>query len=99
MNPPRIAITMGDPAAIGPEIRLRLLNDLEVAADSVPIIPTPAWREGCTFRSLPRSWSHPWLLAPAGDAWADGPDLRSGQLSRCRAAAGKGDLVCREWLE
>jgi 4-hydroxythreonine-4-phosphate dehydrogenase len=41
MNPPRprrIAITMGDPAGIGPEICLHLLNDAEVTRLSTPVV-------------------------------------------------------------
>lgn len=34
----RIAITMGDPAGVGPELCLRLLGDAEAAAQAVPII-------------------------------------------------------------
>ncbi len=35
---PRIAITMGDPAGVGPELCLRLLGDLRVRAVCVPVI-------------------------------------------------------------
>jgi len=35
---PRIAVTMGDPAGIGPEICLRLLNQPDVANACVPIV-------------------------------------------------------------
>ncbi|MES2179923.1 MAG: 4-hydroxythreonine-4-phosphate dehydrogenase PdxA [Gemmatimonadota bacterium] len=35
---PRIAITMGDPAGIGPELCLRLLDDARVAAACIPIV-------------------------------------------------------------
>jgi 4-phospho-D-threonate 3-dehydrogenase / 4-phospho-D-erythronate 3-dehydrogenase len=35
---PRIAVTMGDPAGIGPEICLRLLNERTIAEVSVPIV-------------------------------------------------------------
>src|SRR4051812_21476919 len=38
MSPPRIAITMGDPAGVGPELCLRLLTDERVRAMCVPII-------------------------------------------------------------
>ncbi|HVZ65857.1 MAG TPA: 4-hydroxythreonine-4-phosphate dehydrogenase PdxA [Lacunisphaera sp.] len=37
-RPTRIAITMGDPAGIGPEICLRLLNEAAIAAECVPIV-------------------------------------------------------------
>lgn len=35
---PRIAVTMGDPAGVGPELCLRLLQDAEVAKQAVPIV-------------------------------------------------------------
>lgn len=35
---PRIAVTMGDPAGVGPEICLRLLSEEEVLKECVPII-------------------------------------------------------------
>ncbi len=37
-NLPRIAVTMGDPAGIGPEICLRLLGDAEIAGECTPVI-------------------------------------------------------------
>ena len=38
MSLPRIAITMGDPAGVGPEICLRLLAHAEIARECVPIV-------------------------------------------------------------
>jgi len=38
MPKPRIAITMGDPAGIGPEICLDLLNDSEISDLCSPIV-------------------------------------------------------------
>jgi 4-hydroxythreonine-4-phosphate dehydrogenase len=35
---PRIAVTMGDPAGVGPELALRLLNDPEIAGLCIPIV-------------------------------------------------------------
>lgn len=35
---PRIAVTMGDPAGIGPEICLHLLNDPEINQECIPIV-------------------------------------------------------------
>ncbi|HUG11973.1 MAG TPA: 4-hydroxythreonine-4-phosphate dehydrogenase PdxA, partial [Opitutaceae bacterium] len=35
---PRIAVTMGDPAGVGPEICLRLLADPEISRECVPVI-------------------------------------------------------------
>jgi 4-hydroxythreonine-4-phosphate dehydrogenase len=36
--PPRIAVTMGDPAGVGPELCLRLLANAEIAGECAPII-------------------------------------------------------------
>ena len=38
MPKPLIAITMGDPAGVGPEICLRLLNEASIADECVPVI-------------------------------------------------------------
>lgn len=38
MTLPRIAVTMGDPAGVGPEICLRLLANAEIARECVPIV-------------------------------------------------------------
>lgn len=38
MKPPRIAVTMGDPAGVGPELCLRLLQNAEIAAELTPIV-------------------------------------------------------------
>jgi 4-hydroxythreonine-4-phosphate dehydrogenase len=38
MNPPRIAVTMGDPAGVGPEVCLHLLANGEIAKTCTPII-------------------------------------------------------------
>ncbi len=38
MSRPRIAVTMGDPAGVGPELCLRLLANAEIAAECVPIV-------------------------------------------------------------
>jgi 4-hydroxythreonine-4-phosphate dehydrogenase len=35
---PRIAVTMGDPAGVGPELCLRLLQNAEIAAELTPIV-------------------------------------------------------------
>ncbi|MGV3532473.1 MAG: 4-hydroxythreonine-4-phosphate dehydrogenase PdxA [Chthoniobacteraceae bacterium] len=35
---PKIAVTMGDPAGVGPEICLRLLSDPAVAQEAIPVI-------------------------------------------------------------
>ena len=38
MPKPRIAVTMGDPAGIGPEICIDLLNDQEISGQCIPIV-------------------------------------------------------------
>jgi 4-hydroxythreonine-4-phosphate dehydrogenase len=38
MKLPRIAVTMGDPAGVGPELALRLLQNAEIAAELTPIV-------------------------------------------------------------
>ena len=38
MNFPRVAVTMGDPAGIGPELCLHLLNNPGIAGECVPIV-------------------------------------------------------------
>ena len=38
MSLPKIAVTMGDPAGVGPEVCLHLLQNAEVAERCVPII-------------------------------------------------------------
>ena len=38
MRLPRIAVTMGDPAGIGPEICLRLLSDEAIRGCCVPVV-------------------------------------------------------------
>lgn len=38
MNKPRLAVTMGDPAGVGPEICLRLITDESIARECVPVI-------------------------------------------------------------
>ena len=35
---PRIAVTMGDPAGVGPEICLRLLANSDLARECVPVV-------------------------------------------------------------
>ena len=38
MSLPRIAVTLGDPAGIGPEICLQLLNDRSLATLCIPVV-------------------------------------------------------------
>ena len=45
---PRLAITMGDPAGVGPEVCLRMLNDPEVRNEFVPTI----FGDACVLRAV-----------------------------------------------
>ena len=38
MSLPKIAVTMGDPAGVGPEVCLHLLHNAEVAELCVPVV-------------------------------------------------------------
>jgi 4-phospho-D-threonate 3-dehydrogenase / 4-phospho-D-erythronate 3-dehydrogenase len=64
---PRIAITMGDPAGIGPEICLRLLNQPQMAEECIPIVVGDAGvlRRVSEVASVPFS-------TPVIHEWADG---------------------------
>jgi 4-phospho-D-threonate 3-dehydrogenase / 4-phospho-D-erythronate 3-dehydrogenase len=64
---PRIAITMGDPAGIGPEICLRLLNQPQLAEECIPIVVGDAGvlRRVSEVASVPFS-------TPVIHEWADG---------------------------
>lgn len=68
MSRPRIAVTMGDPAGIGPEICLQLLNHVEVARQCVPII----FGDASVLRRVARTLDIP-FTAPviSTSRWAD----------------------------
>jgi 4-phospho-D-threonate 3-dehydrogenase / 4-phospho-D-erythronate 3-dehydrogenase len=102
MNLPRIAVTMGDPAGIGPEICLRLLAQAEAARICSPIV----FGDAAVMRRVAEKLSLPFparvvSLAQwrAAGAMADGPvlldlqclgvdDFVPGQVSaRCGDAA------------
>jgi 4-hydroxythreonine-4-phosphate dehydrogenase len=67
VNTPRIAITMGDPAGVGPEICLRLLANADIAALCTPVVfgdaavlSACAAKTGLPFRSRvmsPSEWA------------------------------------------
>ena len=38
MSLPKIAVTMGDPAGVGPEVCLRLLQNAEIAQLCTPVV-------------------------------------------------------------
>ena len=68
MTRPRIAITMGDPAGIGPEICLRLLSHEPTLSRCVPIVFGDAnvlerAVEHCGFGKVPR------VVQPGRSGW------------------------------
>jgi 4-hydroxythreonine-4-phosphate dehydrogenase len=66
---PRIAVTMGDPAGIGPEICLRLLNEAEVNSNCAPIV----FGDADVLRRVARAVAIPFDAPVIGD-WTDGID-------------------------
>src|SRR5262245_64510263 len=64
---PRIAITMGDPAGVGPELCLRLVTDPRVLAVCVPIVIG----DNALLRrvALRLDWPYP-LAVATREAWA-----------------------------
>ena len=67
-RPRRIAVTMGDPAGIGPEICLHLLNDPKLSPDCVPVVFGDASVLKRVAEQLRLPFSAP-VLDPAG--WTD----------------------------
>lgn len=70
---PRIAITMGDPAGVGPELCLKLLRSDRVRAAAVPVVVGDAGVLRRVARHL--GWPEPTCILPA-DSWtgtAQGP--------------------------
>lgn len=65
---PRIAVTMGDPAGVGPEVCLHLLANTEVAQSCTPVI----FGDAVVLRACAEATGLP-LNAPviSGEAWAD----------------------------
>jgi 4-phospho-D-threonate 3-dehydrogenase / 4-phospho-D-erythronate 3-dehydrogenase len=66
---PRIAVTMGDPAGIGPEICLRLLNQRDIADDCVPIV----FGDAAVLRRVAHATAIP-FDAPVIPEWDEGVD-------------------------
>lgn len=86
---PRLALTLGDPAGIGPEIALAALDDARVRAAARLVVVGPA-----RFRpaGIP-------LAAPAGEldsavgaAWIDSGGPESFELGRVQASCGRAAL-------
>jgi 4-hydroxythreonine-4-phosphate dehydrogenase len=100
-NPlPRIAVTMGDPAGIGPELCLRLLAHAETAQAVIPIV----FGDAGVLRRVAEKLSLPWQ-APviAREDWADrareitGPAvLDLGAITASAVTPGKVDARCGE---
>jgi 4-phospho-D-threonate 3-dehydrogenase / 4-phospho-D-erythronate 3-dehydrogenase len=94
---PRIAITMGDPAGIGPEICLRLLNQPGIAEECIPIVIGDAsvLRRVSETAGVPfstpviREWAAGTETARVLDLQAvDGGAVQPGQVdARCGEAA------------
>jgi 4-phospho-D-threonate 3-dehydrogenase / 4-phospho-D-erythronate 3-dehydrogenase len=65
---PRIAVTMGDPAGVGPELCLRLLNDPDVARQCIPVV----FGDAGVLQRVAKATGSP-LAAPVvvRDRWAD----------------------------
>jgi 4-hydroxythreonine-4-phosphate dehydrogenase len=66
---PRIAVTMGDPAGIGPEICLRLLNQPDIASGCIPIV----FGDADVLRRVARAAAIPFDV-PVIREWEDGID-------------------------
>jgi 4-phospho-D-threonate 3-dehydrogenase / 4-phospho-D-erythronate 3-dehydrogenase len=97
---PRIAVTMGDPAGVGPEICLRLLADVEIVRECVPVVfgDAEVLRRVADATRLPlttlaiswEEWQRTWQLIDRPvilDLRAlEGAELHAGQIS---AATGR----------
>lgn len=101
---PRIAVTMGDPAGIGPEICLRLLADPEIRRECIPVIFGDAGVLRRVAGAIDASFDAPVI---SRDRWADACrgvsepsvlDLRcveAGAVTPGRLSAACGDAAFR----
>ncbi len=91
-RPPRIAVTMGDPAGIGPEICLHLLKDASLAATCVPVV----FGDAGVLRRVAEKLKIPFTAPVVGEApAAAGPavlDLRC--MDAATVVPGKVDATC-----
>src|SRR5688500_18107989 len=99
---PRIAVTMGDPAGIGPEVCLHLLADAAIARECVPVVFGDAaiLRRVSEAARLPLSapvisppaWQSQWrgTKAPAIVDWqaVDAETVQPGVVSAATGRAG-----------
>jgi len=100
MNRPRIAITLGDPSGIGPEICLQLLNHPGTATQSVPIV----FGDASVLRRVARKLSLPFTAPviskadwPAQSRALRGPAVLDLQcLDADAITAGQVDARCGE---
>lgn len=95
MNParlPRIAVTMGDPAGVGPELCLRLLNETSVTALCTPVVLGDAGvlRRVAALLRIP--FNAPVATSPEALTVPGVVDL--GGLDSARVAPGAVDAAC-----
>jgi len=93
---PRLAVTLGDPAGVGPELVLRLLADEQVAREcqlvvygSVPLAKRVAEAARLSFSFDPLPNGHTWVDIPFPEAMT----LQPGEVA---AACGAQALACIE---
>ena len=101
---PRIAVTMGDPAGVGPELCLRLLANAEIASECVPVVfgdadllRRVAENTGLPFtaRVIAKSeWSAMWRSANAPSV-LDFQLVEAGALEPGKVSAACGDAAFR----
>jgi 4-phospho-D-threonate 3-dehydrogenase / 4-phospho-D-erythronate 3-dehydrogenase len=92
---PRIAITMGDPAGVGPEICLRLLNEPSIADACVPIVIGDAG----VLQRVAGATGLPFATPIVGDwtAVVDGPRVLDMQaVDAAQVEPGRVDARCGE---
>jgi len=90
LQKPRLALTLGDPAGVGPEIALAALADARVRAAARLVVVGPA-----RFRpsDVPLVHVEGELDAARGVSWIDTGELGAFELGACRKVAG-----ARRWL-
>ncbi len=101
---PRIAVTMGDPAGVGPELCLRLLQNAEIAAELTPIVFGDAGVLERVAKHLGWSFSAPVIRR---DEWPGALDrlkqaaifdlqcVPAEEVIPCRVAANTGEAAYR----
>jgi 4-hydroxythreonine-4-phosphate dehydrogenase len=96
---PRIAVTMGDPAGVGPELCVRLLQNAEIAAELTPIVFGDASVLERVAKHLGWEFSAPVIRRDAWPSALDGLDqpaifdlqcVPAEEVVPCRVAANTG---------